>query len=292
MSFFFKSILTTSFWRYALLSVGAAGRILATIGVLFLFMEVLDFFGIYTKDRYSRYAIIPMLLFAVAYVVVTRRPVTRVSYKLPNKDYLVEVRIGDVFDGEDDVVVSTNTTFDTNMAEGLIATGSLQGQVATRFFQSNTGEIDQQLETELANIPAKERDNAPGKKREYPIGTVARVRTHGRTFYFLAMSRLSENGTASSSMREIEDALEALWKFVTSHGELRPLSVPLMGTGRGRTGFPRKKMVERIAQWFADGSKDKIFSNRLSIVVRPEDAASFGVNLYEIRDYLVQSLHP
>ena len=43
MSFFFKSILTTSFWRYALLSVGAAGRILATIGVLFLFMEVLDF---------------------------------------------------------------------------------------------------------------------------------------------------------------------------------------------------------------------------------------------------------
>jgi hypothetical protein len=51
-------------------------------------------------------------------------------------------------------------------------------------------------------------------------------------------------------------------------------------------------MVERIAQSFADGSKDRIFSNRLSIVVHPQDAENFGVNLYEIRDYLVQSLHP
>jgi hypothetical protein len=255
-------------------------------------MEFFDFLGIYTKDRYSGYAIIPISLFAIIYVLITRRPITKVSYKLPNKDYVIEVRIGDVFDGSNDVIVSTNTTFDTSMADGLIATDSLQGQVAIQFFQSNTEEIDSQLESELANVPAQQRDEAPGKKREYPIGTVARVRSHGRTFYFLAMSRLSANGTASSSLREVEDALELLWKYIISHGELRSLSIPLMGTGRGRTGYPRKKMVERIAQSFADGSKDRIFSDRLSIVVRPQDADNFGVNLYEIRDYLTQSLHP
>ncbi len=255
-------------------------------------MEFFDFLGIYTKDRYSGYAIIPIFSFALIYVVITRRPVKRVSYKLPNKDYVVEVRIGDVFGGSNDVIVSTNTTFDTSMADGLIATDSLQGQVAIQFFQSNTDEIDRQLERELANASAQQRDDAPGKKREYPIGTVARVRSHGRTFYFVAMSRLSANGTASSTLRDVEDALESLWKFIVSHGELRDLSIPLMGTGRGRTGYPRKKMVERIAQSFADGSKERIFSNRLSIVVRPEDAENFGVNLYEIRDYLTQSLHP
>jgi Domain of unknown function (DUF6430) len=255
-------------------------------------MEIFDFLGIYTKDKYSSYAIVPILLFSVGYVVITRRPIMRVSYKLPNKDYIVEVRIGDVFDCSNDVIVSTNTTFDTSMANGLIATESLQGQVATRFFQSNTDEIDKQLESELANASFQQRDDAPGKKLEYPIGTVARVRSHGKIFYFVAMSRLSANGTASSSLRDVEDALEKLWTYVVSHGELRDLAVPLMGTGRGRTGYPRKKMVERIAQSFADGSKDKIFSNRLSIVVRPEDAENFGVNLYEIRDYLIQSLHP
>lgn len=292
MRYFFKSIATWSFWRYALLSGSALAKFLATVGGLYLFMEILDFLGIYTKDRYSGYAIIPIFLFAISYVVITRRPITRVSYKLPNKDYVVEVRIGDVFDGSNDVIVSTNTTFDTSMANGLIATDSLQGQVAIQFFQSNTDEIDSQLESELANASARQRGDAPGKKLEYPIGTVARVRSHGRIFYFIAMSRLSANGTASSSLREVEDALESLWKYIVSHGELRSLSVPLMGTGRGRTGYPRKKMVERIAQSFADGSKDRIFSNRLSIVVRPEDAENFGVNLYEIRDYLIQSLHP
>ena len=292
MNYFFNSIITYSFWRYALLSGNALAKLLATVGGLYLFMEILDFLGIYTKARYSSYAIIPMLLFAIGFVVITRRPITRASYKLPNKDYVVEVRIGDVFDGSNDVIVSANTTFDTSMANGLIATDSLQGQVATRFFQSNTDEIDKQLERELANVSAQQRDEAPGKLLEYPIGTVARVRSHGRIFYFVAMARLSANGTASSSLREVEDALEKLWAYIVSHGELRNLSIPLMGTGRGRTGYPRKKMVERIAQSFADGSKEKIFSNRLSIVVRPVDAENFGVNLYEIRDYLVQSLHP
>ncbi|MHB8884699.1 MAG: macro domain-containing protein [Methylovirgula sp.] len=255
-------------------------------------MEILDFLGIYTRSEYSRYAIFPLLMFAIVYVVITRRPITRVSYKLPNKDYVVEVRIGDVFDGKNDVVVSTNTTFDTSMADGLIATDSLQGQVATRFFQSNTHEIDEQLDLDLAKVGGTQRADAPGKKLSYPIGTVARTKADGRTFYFVAMSRLSSDGTASASPRDVEDALASLWTFILNHGELRNLSVPLMGTGRGRTGFPRKKMVERIAQSFADGSKDRIFSNRLSIVVRPQDAENFGVNLYEIRDYLVQSLHP
>lgn len=255
-------------------------------------MEVLDFLGIYTQDQYSRYAIIPLVLFAIVYVVITRRPITRVAYKLPNKDYVIEVRIGDLFEGDSDVIVSTNTTFDTDMANGLIASESLQGQVATRFFNSNTKDIDAQLERELAGVEGFERADAPGKATEYPIGTVARVKSHGRTFYFVAMARLTQDGTASSSLREVEDALAALWRYIVTHGELKALSISVMGTGRGRTGYPRKKMVERIAQSFADGSKERIFAPNLAIVVRPEDAENFGVNLYEIRDYLVQSLHP
>ncbi|MDR3572057.1 MAG: DUF6430 domain-containing protein [Candidatus Pacebacteria bacterium] len=291
MQYFFKSVATYSFWRYALLSTEALAKLLATVGALYLFMEILDFLGIYTKNRYSSYAIFPMIGFAILYVVFTRRPIARVSYKVPGKDYVIEVRIGDIFAGTNDVIVSTNTTFDTRMANGLIATDSLQGQVATRFFQSNTDEIDRQLQADLSKANGATRADAPGKIVEYPIGTVARVKGHGRTFYFLAMSRLNAQGTASTSVRDVEDALSSLWSFILTHGELKNLSVPLMGTGRGRTGYPRKRMSERIAYSFADGSKDQVFSNRLSIVIRPEDAENFDVNLYQIRDYLVQGLH-
>lgn len=291
MRYVFKSIVTKSFWRYALFSREALVKVFATVGAMYLVMEMADFFNIYTKDQYSGYAVLIMAAFAVLWVVVTRRPIMRFSYKVPGRDFSVEVRIGDLFDGNHDVVVSTNTTFDTDMASGLIDTGSIQGQVATKFFNANTTDIDRQLALDLASVRGVLRENAPGKKLEYPIGTVARVRSHSRTFYFVAMSRLNEQGNARSTPREIEDALDATWRFVRTNGNLRSLSVPLMGTGRGRTGIPRKKMVERIAQSFCDEAKNGIFSNRLSISIRPEDAEDFAVNLYQIRDYLVQSLH-
>ncbi|UKK86184.1 DUF6430 domain-containing protein [Sphingopyxis sp. BSN-002] len=291
MTYFFKSILTLSFWRFALFSQDAAIKVLAAMGGLYGFVEMLDFFGIYTKDRYSGLAIIPMLLAAIILVVVTRRPVSRISYKPLGKDYRIDVRIGDLFSGTGDVVVSTNTTFDTDMASGLIDAGSLQGQVATQFFQTNTKDIDQQLENELQNVPSTERADALGKKREYPIGTVARVRSHSRTFYFIAMSRLNDAGTAGSTKRDVEDALDKLWAFIAERGNHQPIAIPLMGTGRGRIPVPRKKVAEMIAQSFAEASAERIFSAELSIVIRPQDAERFEVNLYQIRDYLVQSLH-
>lgn len=291
MKYFFKSIRTWSFWRHALLSKEAAAKVFAIVGAMYVLMDMADFFSIYTKDRYSVYAIPIMAALAICWVLATRRPITRFSYKIPGKDFRVEVRIGDLFDGNNDVIVSTNTTFDTNMASGLIDTASIQGQVATKFFNANTSEIDRQLGLDLAAASGVSRVNAPGKKIEYPIGTVARVTSHSRTFYFVAMSRLNDQGNASSSPREIEDALEATWKFVRTTGNLRDLSIPLMGTGRGRVGIPRKKMAERIAQSFCDEAKNQVFSNRLMISIRPEDAEDFAVNLYQIRDYLVQSLH-
>ena len=291
MKYFFKSLLTFSFWRYALLSGEAFAKIFAIVGMQYAIMDMADFFSVYTKDKYSRYAIIGMLLVAIIWVVARRRPITRFGYKIPGKDFAVEVRIGDLFDGTNDVIVSTNTTFDTDMASGLIDTDSIQGQVATRFFNANTTEIDRQLNLDLANSQGVQRDDAPGKPLEYPIGTVARVKSHNRTFYFVAMSRLSAQGNASATPRQIEDALSETWTFVRTQGSVRDLSVPLMGTGRGRTGIQRKKMVERIAQSFVDGSNQQVFSNQLSIVIRPQDAEKFMVNLYQIRDYLVQGLH-
>jgi hypothetical protein len=291
MRYFLKSIATFSFWKYAVFSAEAAGKLLAVVGALYLFMEVMDFLSIYTKDHYSKYAIIPIFLFALGYVVITRRPASRVSYKMPQKDCTLEVKIGDIFTETGDAVISANTTFDADISGGLISANSLQGQLALRVFQGNTAEIDRQLNAQLAHVEGVDRPDAPGKKKEFPIGTVAKVTTPGRSFYFVAMSRLNEHGTAKSTVRNIEDALAGLWQFVTDQGELRTLIIPLMGTGRGRIELPRKKVIERIAQSFADASKEKIFTNRLKIVIRPEDAESFALNLFEVRDYLTRSLH-
>ncbi len=289
--FFFRSLLTTSFWRYALFSSNAVAAIFTAIGTMYFFMEVMDFLNIYTKDKYSKFAIIPIVILAVCWVIMTRRPVSRVTYKVPKRDIKFEVKIGDIFAEPGDIIVSTSTTFDTDIASGLISPESLQGQVALRFFQGNTTLIDQQLDASLANISFTDNANAPGKKREYPIGTVAKVSTGNKTFYFLAMSRLNASGTAGTTLHDVENALEKLWVYVGDNGNLADLTIPLIGTGRGRIDTSRKKMTEKIAQSFADAAKNKLFSNKLTIMIHPGDADKFEVNLFEIKDYLTRSLH-
>lgn len=291
MSYLFKSFATLSFWKYALFSKEGLATLFACVGLLYAFIEMMDFFGLYTKDNYSKYSIIPIFIVSIIYVIFTRRPISKFVYKIPKKDYALEVKICDLFSEAGDIVISSSTTFDTDLSNGLISPESLQGQFALQVFNGNTAEIDTQLDAALQDIAFSERSNAPGKTREYPIGTVAKVKSHGKTFYFVAMSRLNDHGTAKSTVRDIEDALTGLWEFASNQGELRNIVIPLMGTGRGRIEMSRKKMAERIAQSFADASADAIFSNKLVIVVRPKDAEKFGVNLFEVRDYFTQSLN-
>lgn len=291
MRYLWESIRTTAYWRYALFSGEAVAKFFSVLGVLYLLINLADTFKIYEKGKYSNYGVIILVVLAIFFVMFTRRPVSRINYKVPKKDYSFEVKISDIFKEHGEIIISSNTTFDTDMSTGLISTGSLQGQLATLFFNGQTAEIDRQIEESLAREEFNVVDGKPGKKKQYPLGTVARVSAHGKNFYFVAMSHINSEGTAYSTSRMLDEALEGLWKNMARKGELGDMVMPLMGTGRGRVAIPRKKIIERIAQSFADAAQDRVFSNKLSIIVRPEDASKFSLNLFQVRDYLSQSLH-
>lgn len=291
MKYFLESIGTRAYWRYALFSGEAIGKFFAVIGILYLCVDLADAFNIYKKDQYSYYGLIILIVLALLYVLSTRRPVSRISYKIPKKDFAIEVLIGDIFKIPGEVVVSTSSTFDTDMSSGLIAVSSLQGQLATHYFNGQTAEIDRQIDVSLEGEQFTNNEKRPGKKREYAIGTVARVSEHGKNFYLVAMSHMEEGGNASSDLKMVDEALERLWMNLAAKAEVGDIVMPLMGTGRGRVPYPRKKMIERIAQSFVDAASERAFSNRLIIVVRPEDASKFSLNLFQVRDYLGQSLH-
>ena len=288
---YWDSVWTISYWRYALFSAEAAAKILACMGGLYLLVELLDTFQIYSKDKYSEYGLIVMLALSILYVLTTRRPVSRIRYKPPGKDLTFAVEIGDLLSQPGEIIISTNTTFDTDMASGLIAAESLQGQLATRFFIGKTDEIDRQIAVSLEGVPFTENDARPGKKKEYPLGTVAKINAHGKNFYLVAMAHLNAQGTAHTDVKMLDEALENMWKNMAERAELGDIYISIMGTGRGRVKLPRKKVIEKIAQSFADASQKTVFSNKLTIVIRPDDASNFSINLFQVRDYLSQSLH-
>jgi hypothetical protein len=291
MGYFIRSIATRSFWKYALLSGPGFARWFATVGVIWTFMEILDFLGIYERAQYSKFALFPILIAGVIYAAARVRPVYRVIYKVPNRDVCIEIRIGDLIDAAGEVVISSNTTFDTDISTGLISGKSLQGQLANKVFQGNTQAIDSALNQSLSGIAGTPINRPFGKQVEYPVGTIACVNSHSNRYYFVAMSKFNAQGNAYSTIEMVDTALSSLWSHIEQQGDFDTISVPLVGTGRGRLPLPRKKMAERIAQSFLDASRNRSFAKKLSIYIYPADAEYFEVNLFEMKDYLTQSLH-
>jgi hypothetical protein len=291
IEYFLHSIRTRAYWKYALFSSHARATFFSCLGAIWLLLEMLSFFHLIEQTRIPSYGIFLAIGLSILFVIFTRRPVSKICYKIPHKDITVEVVIGDLFSINGQKIISTNNTFDTDMSSGLIAANSLQGQFSNKYFPGNIGELDKKIEDALNGIEFSSVENPLKKDKRYDIGTVAKIISGREKFYLLAMAELNSNGTADSGgLPNIRRALDAVWKFIASHGENDPIVIPLLGTGRGRVSTPRKKMIEIHAQSFIDASKDRIFSNKLIIVIWPDDAKNFEINLFEIKDYLVHSL--
>lgn len=280
MKYFIDAITSPAYWRYVLFSRSGIQTILAFFGGLWLFIESLDFFNIYTRDQYGSYAFFWVIFISALLVIIFRHPIRSIELGFPEHDYCLEVRIGDIFDASGAVMVCTNTVFESDVAGGKIAPQSLQGQFTAKYF---TG--DQNTLIEIIKDGLKGLEGPP-----YPMGTTVPVNTHGKTFYFVAMAELNEQGTASTTPHAVEQAMNGLWKYVRASGELQELVVPVIGTARGRVNVPRKKMIEKISESFANASIEGKFTDRLVIMVDPNDAKRFQVNLYDIKDHLTHTL--
>lgn len=280
MKYILNSILSKAYWRY-IFSLDGLKSILAIFGIIWLIIETLDFFQVYTRDKYGAYAFFIFIIISILISILLKRPIKSISIPFPEHDFIIEVRIADLFDISGATMISSNTVFEADVAGNKIAVDSLQGQFTAKYFTGNQVELIKKINEELQQLDTIS---------PYPFGTTFPIHTHGKTFYFTAMAELGEGGNASSSISEIQTALNGLWNYVREKGELIELAVPVIGTGRGRVKISRKKMIALIAESFTKATIQGKFSEKLIIAVRPEDAQNFGINLYDIKDYLNQVL--
>lgn len=280
MKYFINSITSKAYWRY-IFSFDGLKSILAIFGLLWLLIETLDFFKVYTRDQYGAYAFFIFIAISITLSIFLRRPIKSISIPFPEYDFRVDVRIADLFDMSGATMISSNTIFEADVAGGKIAIDSLQGQFTAKYFTGNQTELINKIREELETT---------NLTSPYPMGTTIPIHTHGKTFYITAMAKIGENGNASSSITDIKNALDGLWDYVREKGELQELAVPVIGTGRGRLRMSRKRMIALIAESFVKASKEKKFTDKLVITIRPEDAENFGINLYDIKDHLLHVL--
>src|SRR5690606_23588509 len=126
--------------------------------------------------------LIPIALIGIFVVIITRRPVKKITYKYPGQDLKIEVRIDNLFDVPGQKVISTNTTFDTDIASGIISPKSLQGQFTEKFFSGNLPALDAELNRGLNGLPFTQIQKQSGKTDRYDFGTTVKFNLAGQFF--------------------------------------------------------------------------------------------------------------
>lgn len=136
-----------------------------------LVIEILSYFWDAFEEwsRGNLSLLIGIFLFGVLPVGVGRflwkcRDMLSVSHRLDETDVSIEIQVGDIFTLIGAFVISTNTTFDTDMSEGLISEQSLQGKFTKKYYDK-----EEHLDQELAEVLKEEEftldENKPKKKR-------------------------------------------------------------------------------------------------------------------------------
>lgn len=288
MEFSFRSFFTISYWRYALCTADSIKTALAFLGGVWGLIEIFDYFNLIERSDYPKYTIGVLLFSTFIFVIVTRRPLYKIKFKVPGQDTTVHVKIGDMFKIDGQKVISTNTTFDTDIANGIIAADSVQGQFTNKYFPQSVQTLDNELSNALQNIPFTVFQK-PGKTQKYPMGTTVRVNQGSERFYLVAMADMNVHNTSSTTMNKLTKALDELWEFMVTDGEMEDVVLPLMGSKRGRLKIKRKALIIRLTHSFIEAYSQHPFCKDLIIVIHPSDMDQYDLNLFEIRDLMVKT---
>lgn len=286
MNYHLRSLKTKSYWVYALWSIDSIKTFIAVVGGVWMIVDIFDSYHFLDKQKLPCYSIFLLLFLGLFVVVITRRPVKKITYKYPGQDLKIEVRIDDLFKVPGQKIISTNTTFDTDISNGIISTNSLQGQFTQKFYPSDLPKLNSDLDKGLSGIEYTSVEKQAGKTQRYDFGTTVKLKIVDQYFYWFAMSDLNKNNNAKTTLKNVTQALDGLWEYIETKGEKDDTVIPLIGSGLGRLTTSRKKLIAIIAQSFINASEDQIFSNKLIIVIHPNDIEKSGLNLFEVKDLL------
>lgn len=209
------------------------------------------------------------------------------SSKIRNQDIKVTIKIGNIFKQSAQIVIGTNTTFDTEVRTQLIAKESLQGQFTNKYY-IDWKDLDSQIEKQLEGRNYDELNGQrEGKSKRYDMGETVKVYPKSeKAAYLVAIADLNAQGNATGSIEKLRRALGGLWTFIKESGDHGKIAVPILGTGNTRLTNPRKDIIIEIIRSFLAACSESTFCKELIVVVRPKDAEEYSIDIKEFQRFL------
>jgi DNA-binding SARP family transcriptional activator len=192
-----------------------------------------------------------------------------------DSDIAIVVMSGDLFAQEDaNLVVGFCDTFDTDTDRSIvISSESAQGLLLHRLYGGDRAKLDRDLKGAISRVPKASMESRSakrlGKLTRYPLGTVATLHHGNRRVFGLAYSRMGNNLVAQSSLPALRTSLENLWEAVYLHGQLKPVAMPLIGSGLSRVHEASyDDLLALIVRSFTASSRQRYICPELRVIIQ------------------------
>jgi len=271
-------------WKYLFSFSNALKHFLGAFGFLWLFIEALAYFEPETVEPLRNH-LSYFLIISLVWSLYKSWPSLNKTCKMGTEDTNIEIRVGDILKLNSDIVIPSNSTFDTDYETPIIGEKSLQANFSERYYK-NIKKLDDEIDAALQGFEFDEIERTKGKTKRYPIGTVAKLKTGSQVSYWLAMSHTNETGGITGGFDEVQTALNNLWPFIRSHGIPDQVSIGAIGTRNLDLGKSREDMIYEIIDSFIRANKDGRVCEKLSIIIYTPDFAKHNMNLKELFEYL------
>lgn len=179
------------------------------------------------------------------------------------------------------IVIPVNTAFDTHITRRLeedpvplVSETTIHGQWLTRMQKSGVSEEElykrivmslQRFGTSSIGIA----ENPKGRQPIYPIGSIAIVESKNASYFLVAISDFDKQNIAHSTAENIDKSVEALLEKYNAVGQGYDLYLPILGTGRSRTGLSIGEAFSLLKESFM--AHADLIQGQIIVVARPED---------------------
>jgi len=138
-------------------------------------------------------------MFSVLISIIINLQKLTFHYFIKDKDIKIKLVIGDLFKQNGDIVIATNSTFDTTMNNDFISKNSIQGRLALRYY-NKIEHLDGEIAQVLKGITPKDTlTREKSKCKRYEIGTIIKLNHKNFKSYWVALSDVNEFGKPSSN---------------------------------------------------------------------------------------------
>lgn len=275
----FPLFTSINYWKYIIYDRKTLETFFTGLGILWVIVSITDYF-------FSTQPITGWLFFSLTflYVLWARQPQNFIIERLNGRDLEIKIIIGNIFEIPGARIISTNTTFDTRFGN-VIAKDSLQGQFTIKYY-NDISHLDYDLNKALEKIEHEEVSELKVEKKKYPIGTIAKLRAKEENFYLVAIAHLNEHGATQTTFEDVKDCLVKIWKYIEDAGNMEPLVIPLIGSGRCRLTQTRNVLVKEIIKSFIAACSTRKLCEKLTIVISHYDYKNHNIDLHELGEYL------